>query len=168
MWGAIKKALNSTLGTGGFAPLDSIDKKESYKSFYNIMAFLQYCTNYFYDKTNEINSVQTLRKDSFSFSDGAKMLILHPDTKIMPQINAFGSDKIWFFPNGFKSLDCVVNHSYSPLRIIEIPETIEFIRSDAFRNLGENEKVIIHKKRGQVSGHPWGHPYESNIFYLEE
>ena len=112
--------------------------------------------------------MQTLRKDSFSCSDGAKMLILHPDTKIMPQINAFGSDKIWFFPNGFKSLDCVVNHSYSPLRIIEIPETIEFIRSDAFRNLGENEKVIIHKKRGQVSGHPWGHPYESNIFYLEE
>lgn len=98
-----------------------------------------------------------------------RMIVLPPNAKEMVGVLEQYSRHIFFFPHGFKRFDSIIgapNYSDETEKIYEFPSTIDYIKNDAFSKMGNHRKVIIHKKKGEIEGHPWGHPLgDDGILY---
>lgn len=198
MWGEIKTALNSTLGTKKFEPLDYLQERKAYEDFYNHCLTLQFGAIELDEYVNGINQniVGTFKNrspfvvpmnetgvinqeylESLKLKFGAstiseRTLVLPPNCVELLNVSSDWLRSVIFFPFGFKKLNSVFGRRYGSDQvpcIVEIPKTIEYISPNSFSHMDENQKVVIHKKYGEIQGHPWGHPYaETSIFYTGE
>ena len=192
MWAEIKTALNSTIGTSRFESLDLIQKRKSYECFYNEMISLSKTALFKKDSTDDV-TLQTrydyapiiipIKKDgvidqeylniyidAYDVSGSSyNQIILPPNTIEINNIDEQYCRWIFFIPYGVKRFNSVIGatpYAVSSNKIYEFPSTIEYIRSDAFSKAGSNQKIIIHKKMGEIEGHPWGHSFEDCIIYV--
>ena len=58
--------------------------------------------------------------------------------------------------------------SCSSLRKIEVANTIQKIESNAFGRSSNLTEIIIHKKRGEITGEPWGAVYGTRVITYDE
>ena len=58
--------------------------------------------------------------------------------------------------------------SCSSLKKIEIANTIQEIGTNAFGRSNNLTEIIIHKKRGEISGEPWGSVYGTRVITYDE
>ena len=56
----------------------------------------------------------------------------------------------------------------SSLRKVEIANTIESIAVNAFGRSNNLTEIIIHKKRGEIAGEPWGAVYGTRVIQYDE
>ena len=54
------------------------------------------------------------------------------------------------------------------LKKIEIADTIQKIESNAFNRSNNLTEIIIHKKRGEITGEPWGAVYGTRVITYDE
>lgn len=169
MWGAIKKALNSTLGTDKFQPLDELSKKNAYRRFYEKMKGQQYQSTSAFDRNfiiiDETNNSREVTQLPSGISSGRTFaIILPPNTKKLTNYNVAGY--VYFYPEGFERLETHIIDTGINKRLFEFPSTTQFIKENAFASLNQGDRVIIHRKQGEIEGHPWGASYD-NIRYLD-
>lgn len=176
MWGAIKKALNSTLGTHKFQPLDELSKKNAYRTFYDRMRAMQQAFRnyegeplYYYVNIIEETEKQVVDENR-SYGSLSFAVIVPPNTKAIT--SASTAPYVWFYPEGFERFEAgPISRGQIPStkrfnRLYEFPSTTQFICEDAFSLLEENDRVIIHRRQGEIEGHPWGARYDI-IRYLD-
>lgn len=54
------------------------------------------------------------------------------------------------------------------LTSIEIPSSIKSISSGAFVNVQNLTNIIIHKKKGEITGSPWGAVYGERVITYDK
>ena len=54
------------------------------------------------------------------------------------------------------------------IKKIEIANTIQEIGTNAFGRSNNLTEIIIHKKRGEISGEPWGAVYGTRVITYDE
>ncbi len=175
MWGAIKKALNSTLGTYKFQPLDELSKKNAYRRFYEKMRALK-VADPSWDRGDKPGLATFLVVVEETDSDVVDLIngfdsyttcavILPPNIKRVTNKNV--ASRVYFYPEGFERLETYIEENqYINERLFEFPSTTQFIQENAFARLKRDDRVIIHRKQGEIEGHPWGAAYD-NITYLD-
>ena len=95
-----------------------------------------------------------------AFGDQKKLLTVHfSDSVERIEGAAFYSCtalKNIYLGNGLKEIGGIIFSGCSSLTSIEIPNTIESIASNAFANWPQAKTIRIHKKKGEITGMPWG------------
>jgi hypothetical protein len=166
MWGAIKKALNSTLGTKQFSALDILAKKNTYNYFYNEW----FGKNSTYSNEPKIYPITNEKKLNLEVGDsGRPLVVLPPEVEEIeqPLDSSYYRLPTCFLPYGIKELNCSIEFDLEYGFLCYFPETIEEISENAFAYLKSTDKIVINKKKDDLSGHPWGHPAEDDgIIYI--
>ena len=54
------------------------------------------------------------------------------------------------------------------IKKIEIANTIQEIGTNVFGRSNNLTEIIIHKKRGEISGEPWGSVYGTRVITYDE
>ena len=93
------------------------------------------------------NSIETIESRAISYCPSLKNVIL---------------------PNGVKILNSSIFQSCNKLTRVEIPSSIETMSSATFRSANNLTEIIIHKKRGEVAGEPWGAVYGTRVITYDE
>ncbi len=147
MWSAIKKALNSTLGKSYGSTLDELGKKNAYIEYANFVNCLS-------SKITSINNKTT-------YHDYMKAFPYGYSKRYGGQYNNYTNQNS-FVPYGVEE----IYDSFSGKKgLVYIPRTVKEIGETCFR--GSSYIVVIDNKKGNISGHPWGHD-EDKILYLED
>lgn len=166
MWAVIKKALNSTLGTKQFSALDVLAKKNTYNYFYNEW----FGKNSTYGNEPKIYQITNEKKLNLKSGDsGRPLVVLPPEVEEIEQPlgDSYYSLPACFLPYGIKKLNCSIKFDLQYGFLCYLPETIEQISENAFVYLKSMDKIVINKKKGDLSGSPWGHPAgDDGIIYI--
>ncbi len=170
MWGAIKKAINSTLGTKRFSALDVLAKKNTYNCFYNEWRK----KNYSYDDEPKVYPMTAEKKINLETDNTNRTLvILPPEVEEIEQPSNVSRYSLptCFLPYGIKKANCKIKFNSVNTRygvLCYFPETVENISEDAFADLRSSDVIIIDNKKDDLQGHPWGHPAgDAGIIYIK-
>lgn len=180
MWAAIKKAINSTIGTGASKPLDVQIKNGNYKTFYDIIDFLTRGAG----EAHLDTSSYTVDISKYSNSS-YKIIILPPDVHIIGN-NAFyncqqlekitipssvymiGNDafsdcrsmkEVRFLPES--SLHTIGDRAFmncESLTSITIPKNVTSLDATTFSGCTNLMDIYVPWQEGAVEGAPWGAP----------
>lgn len=153
MWAAIKKAINSTIGTYGSKPLNEIVERSAYQSYYNSM--LAYVTAY----GNNSGAIEVIEDGKteitgYGGKTSLKFAVLPPTTLTIAN-SAFASSgltNITIPP----SVTLIGNGAFinTNLTSVKIPRSVHAIGSNAFPNT--TRSIYIDKNNGEIPGAPWG------------
>lgn len=187
-WVNIKKALNSTLGTSFFKPLNKMIEEESYNSYYKTMESVvggygdndggvlivpRGTLNIANSKYSSNSAgtivipwgVKTIGNYSFEFMANAKGSLEIPGSVTKIGEGAFRStpfDSI-FFHEGLQEIASQAFAYCGPFDEIRLPSTIKSISNTAFLEVTITS-LYVPWSEGDVAGAPWG-AKNATIYY---
>ena len=136
----------------GLEEIEVSEENETYKSINNkYLVSKDEKTLYFVSKSaTDIldfpDTIEYIYNHAFSYCNNLKEIILK---------------------DGIKSLGYSVFYSCNNLEKVEIPSSIISIESGAFYTANNLTEIIIHKKRGEISGEPWGAVYGTRVIQYD-
>ena len=137
----------------GLEEIEVSEENETYKSINNkYLLSKDEKTLYFVSKSaTDIldfpDSIEYIYNYAFSYCNNLKEVILK---------------------DGLKSIGYYGFYVCDNLEKVEIPSSIEKIENNAFSNAKKLTNIIIHKKRGEISGEPWGAVYGTRVITYDE
>lgn len=158
-WAEIKKALNSTIGTTQFDPLDKKITQESYDTFYNLSKFANVLLGAD-DGKAEIIPYGVTEIEQAKYMDGSMEIVVIPSTVKKIGTSAFNLClrlKHVFIPNSVTVINSNAFANCTKLENIFIPSSVENIGSGVFSTCPNLTDIYIDRPETQaIEGAPWG------------
>lgn len=158
MWAAIKRALNSTLGTSKFKALDDIAAYRAHDAFYNTMA--SYVAAYG-DNEGAIAVVPYGTQETYALLStypNAKVLVLPSTVKTLKTGTALSllslTDVV--LPPSLTTIEEYFSRYNNTMKTITLPKSVTSVSETAFSDMTALTDIYCEFAEGAVAGAPWG------------
>ena len=125
-------------------------------------------------KYKSINNKYLLSKDEktlYFVSKSAIDILDFPNTIEYINVYAFGfCNKLEeiILKDGIKNISNYAFYYCDNLKKVELPSSVEKINVNAFSRAKNLTNIVIHKKRGEIEGEPWGAVYGTRVITYDE
>lgn len=174
MWANIKHALNRSLGTNHFQPLDRIIEIEAYKNFYKNLSLLVNPDSRVHIVDDSVVNLEGILDggDLLYFDETARyafVVVVPPSTKKLSDgcFQNFDFGTI-YLPPTLIDIGSEVFTGCDALEMVKIPRGVERMADDAFSGATNLKTVLVGWSEGEVAGAPWGLTGDYTIKYNME